>query len=139
MQREIEFRYWDNVIKMMACSGEWAIMDPLNRLSSFFQQASRCAHEGIIQQFTGLLDQNGKKIFEGDIVECSFNMWQDKKNHGVVEFCKKYGSMGVLITDAEIHVNTQHIPKPFFNFITNSGDLLITVVGNIFENPELLS
>jgi len=36
------------------------------------------------------------------------------------------------------NLNLGHFPKPFLNFITNSGELLLTVIGNIFENPELL-
>ena len=137
MNRPIEFRVWD---------GEKLHYPPAILFNSFaiFWQYSKeepiysTGERGYVQQFTGLLDKNGKKIFEGDIVECCFNMRQDKKNLGIIKFCEKYGNMGVLITDAQVHVNAQNVPKPFFNFITNSGELLVEVIGNIFENPELL-
>ena len=35
----------------------------------------------------------------------------------------------------DIYVAAQDIPKPFFNFMTNNGDLLIEVIGNIYEHP----
>ena len=91
-----------------------------------------------VLQWAGIKDSKGKDIYLGDVVKCYFNTRTEVENIGVIEFSEKYGVVGVKVTDARIYVAAQEIPKPFFNFITNSGELLIEVIGNIYENPEIL-
>lgn len=65
-----------------------------------------------VGQFTGLLDKNGKKIFEGDIVRL---------------YCGIRGTYVMHILDI------RHGFRPFENRVTE-----IEVIGNIHDNPELL-
>ena len=77
--------------------------------------------EAIFQQFTGLLDKNGKEIYEGDLLEFAY---QDdgKRFVGEVQYFEKFGSFGVVIDKAfEIFQDLIEYDQ-FFN-----------VVGNIFE------
>lgn len=74
-----------------------------------------------IMQYTGLKDKNGKEIYEGDIVKLPY--WEDCKNYiSVVE----WGYMGW-----DPYVNTNP------DYDTTSAEFS-TIIGNIYENPELL-
>lgn len=79
-----------------------------------------------IGQYTGLTDENGKKIFEGDIVEQTDNVGQ-KTVYWVV-FGMNYGyginSPSFMLTDYR-GANTPFNPR-------------LEVIGNIHDNPELL-
>lgn len=81
-----------------------------------------------IMQSTGLKDKNGVEIFEGDVVKVS--------NH---PFQKKEDSAGIEI-DGNYLINWSEHSLTWL-----AGDLLlyqlkpyIEVIGNIYENPELL-
>ena len=77
--------------------------------------------EIVIMQTTGLLDKNGKEIFEGDIFGT-----KDGLLNGVVEYRSDLG----MWTNSLIRYN---------NFerlctVANSRE----IIGNIYENPELV-
>ena len=71
-----------------------------------------------VGQFTGLTDKNGVKIFEGDIVR----EWGD-------ESCQGYYEID--------NVLTVKIPDTLINF-EMSYDCEYKIIGNIYDNPELM-
>ena len=71
-----------------------------------------------VGQYTGLTDKNGKKIFEGDIV----------REYGG-ESCQGYYEID--------NVLTVKIPDTLINF-EMSYDCEYKIIGNIYDNPELL-
>lgn len=76
-----------------------------------------------IGQFTGFLDKNGKKIFEGDIVE-----FDDFKRSAVIWGNGEYNQ----ITGFRL------ASYPLFSVsIVNSK--LFEVIGNVYDNSELLN
>lgn len=89
----------------------------------------------IIMQYTGLKDKNGKEIYEGDILEnpnYPKDEWErcEVKWHGEfarfgLDFYSPYGGEGY--TGREQHID---------RFVSEVG---CYVIGNIYENPELLN
>lgn len=79
-----------------------------------------------VGQFTGLTDRNGKKIFEGDIV-------QGYKT----EFTppKKYRKPFVATMKTSLPNSVEEYYSPFEHF---TEKVKWEIIGNIHDNPELL-
>lgn len=84
-----------------------------------------------ICQYTGLTDKNGKKIFEGDILKTD-------KFIGVIEYNEIISAFVAKINDStDEYYHWSHL---------NEGDVgrkhklqYTEVIGNIFNNPDLLT
>lgn len=113
--RTIKFRAWDKSQKYMAKQG-----DPdLETIQSFFFHFGDCQ----LMQFTGLTGKNGVEIYEGDIVKVDIFT----KNYCIVfGESKKWGASFQYKSDYSIYYLTENFAKD------------CVVVGNIYENPELL-
>lgn len=82
----------------------------------------------ILMQSTGLYDENGKEIFEGDIVQFEdYYIESDLPyiNRGIVEW-----SQGQFTITNRASVEMEDLLEGEF--------LDLTIIGNIYENPELL-
>ena len=93
-----------------------------------------------LMQFTGLKDKNGKEIYEGDILQFSnkWEWWRSKFGGGMLASEKDYNE---VLTD---HVKYPYerrvveIPMDYSWLLSSEIQIYWEVVGNIFQNPELL-
>ena len=84
--------------------------------------------EIIRRQFTGLLDKNGIEIYEGDIVEA----WSEGYSHTGEIRWRFEGQPAIIIYPAFAN-------QGFWKLHGQHGvDDGVKVIGNIYQNPELL-
>ncbi len=125
--RVIKFRIWDNKFKKFWNKG---IGVTLQSLAVDYREICLCSdYEKQFQfiQFTGLLDENGKEIYEGDII--STNIFGDRVV-GIVS----YSGDSFLILGK--YIEQKNSVTRYFNCFGNMKGL--EVIDNIHENPELL-
>lgn len=136
--RIIKFRFYSNSLKVMYSPDNqidnlWSIPEADNGIL-------KVRDGDILMQFTGLKDKNGKDIYEGDIVkiEC-YAEWEDITYDGV--FTGKavmIASKGACIVNPIFKNNiTGKIEKT--NQYKNIAAYRSIIIGNIHENPELLT
>ncbi len=126
-KREIKFRFWDKIEKVMRYpKNSFPDLDYL-----YFEDIKRAEwgdNEFVSLQFTGLLDKNGKEIYEGDILR--------RGGASVVKF-------GDFYAGGNNEYYNQYVKSSFYiEFKDGDVDALDDgeeVIGNIYENPNLLS
>jgi uncharacterized phage protein (TIGR01671 family) len=80
-------------------------------------------------QFTGLKDKNGKEIYEGDVINLH-DLCEMINVNAIIEWSDE----GCFFRPREIRTNRKGGRYWFYwDFITD-----IEIIGNIYENPELL-
>ena len=87
-----------------------------------------------VGQFTGLTDKNGTKIFEGDIVKDGFGRIMK------VVFIERWGKYQFTLVKATGERWTNNFIRADLTdwFIGGCSEELPEIIGNIYDNPELL-
>ena len=132
--REFKFRAWIKKEKRMddvnfinfaaQFVGKWECRKPHADLLNYKDEVTTrrgklCNLEDVeLMQYTGLKDKNGKEIYEGDIVKISDDIYCQ------VMWFDKFASFFLINEIGEAYK---------MSFVHN-----YEVIGNIYENPELL-
>ena len=131
--REIKFRVWDSLKKEYLNYPCYFNHLDFNEFTCFDRYFKCDEEKCIVQQFTGLLDKNGKDIYEGDIVNTIYPS-NPLLNIGDVIFDKETCAF-------RIKTIKHLLPIVTLRFVDDKPQGLLQVadevVGNIFENPEL--
>jgi uncharacterized phage protein (TIGR01671 family) len=134
--REIKFRAWVKDDNKMIHSPPVDTNDLASKemvsFWSFCEDYTTYKDDVILMQFTGLLDKNGKGIYEGDIVMHPV-LGFDKVQPGEV----RYIQAAFVIAGAD-YTATGVTGFQQRNLYEMSQGLSYEVIGNIYENPELL-
>lgn len=142
MDREIEFRGFDGT-KWYYGDLEYNRKTDVARIHTYKEDGSYCRQYSVdpetTGQFTGLLDKNGRKIYEGDIVrkrDLTFGL----RYEGVVVYNSATGCF-------RIHSENNGITMRMgfeVSDVYEDGQCTVPVkydyevIGNIYDNPELL-
>ena len=133
--RTIKFRAWDTERKKFLSHSSDVHIEINNPRIYKYNPLTKGYYDSatiIIQQFTSLLDKNGKEIYEGDVFEVLGSDLSGKityKTNGVVVFEK--GMYLVEFTDDLGYIRNFYLTT----FLTKPKE----VIGNIYENPHLLT
>ena len=127
--REIKFRIFDKQEEEFLNEEDYAI----NFVGTIFKA---CLDEEvfevldadmyIVTQCTGLKDRNGNEIYEGDIVK---HLANDK----ILEIVFREDDVEFSAKE-----HTKYLPK-YYNFRKDMANNRLQVIGNIYNNPELLN
>ncbi|MDB8712099.1 YopX family protein [Mediterraneibacter gnavus] len=123
VEGDLEHTKYDDVIWIVDVRGE---------------KCYRCDSDTICQ-YTGLTDKNGKKIWENDIVRYTFDYPSEtatenglKERISSVFWSKWRGSWSVYADERK----GKGMNNDLFKYARNGNT--VEVIGNIFDNPELL-
>lgn len=121
MAREIKFRFWNHASKSFCydrlIDSDGDIFKQSPAFDDYYCELTEC-DEVTACQYTDLKDKSGTEIYEGDVVKV-------EKEIGIIEF--KEGVFCVTWLKKSWLSNQIHILKRH-----------IEIIGNIYENPELL-
>jgi len=131
MNREIKFRAWEKFAKQMLYEGH---TETANGNSMYCSKTTlfMLGENAEIMQFTGLHDKNGKEIYEGDICIVQIQLggfWGNTPNPKTAQIF--YDTDGAGYIAKWEWAKNQHYERL-------TCDIDCEVVGNIYENPELL-
>ena len=130
-----KFRAWDKLNESMCDVGNIDFMTKVVELRHDVPFYFLPFSEVVLMQSTGLKDKNDVEIFEGDIIKYR---WDNPIDISATEEGKKVRISKVFWSDwrASWAVGKKSCNDNLFRYIRNGNT--VEVIGNIYENKELL-
>lgn len=126
--REIKFRAWNNQYKKMSYDPD---MLGAKTVCEYFEYA---LDRGFyLMQYTGLKDKNGKEIYEGDIIRFFSPQFARGQEWGI-------GRIYYSEKQAAFELDSVELGNKCMDCAGLKQDEIVKfeVLGNIYENPELI-
>lgn len=131
MHDRFKFRFFDKVSKEMCYPTEYN--GKAEYLERRYDLADMFRFKGLIpMQSTGLKDKNGKLIYEGDILK--YTDCEGKETIGSLEVDRFNLLTFTNMVNCDFCEDWADVVKAVFF----TGNFTIEVIGNIYENKELL-
>lgn len=120
-------------------NGEWVYGDYWHLPEKNFycisdKEFNRKVTSETVGQYTGLTDKNGRKIFEGDILQ---GFWYCEGVRAKVVWIDDAASFGILYSFRKSGEKTAWLNSSWYKF-TSESPCFPEIIGNIYDNPELL-
>lgn len=122
--REIKFRMWDDIDKRMV---SWEEIDVLDQ-EGIYPFLQMFKDRKILMQYTGLKDKNGREIYEGDIIKGLFYEPLSKTYKTTICY---------VVWDISGYWTYKGERDFRGGYLTDIKD--VEVIGNVYENPELIA
>lgn len=147
MDREIKFRAWDkNQQKMVEVERLRIDAGAVDTLDTYVEANNDNVE---LLQYTGLTDKNGDEIYEGDIVSVPYidpvgNLHKETENHKSVvvfehgEFAEDKGKLDNTPLNNWCEQEKGKYISNYGKPTIKKNKTTLEVIGNKFENPELL-
>ncbi|MBC3005083.1 hypothetical protein H7914_08835 [Staphylococcus epidermidis] len=125
-----KFRVWDNAVNKMwnvvtiYIKDEWVKVND----GSIYGITKDLVRDYVLMQSTGLKDKNGTEIYEGDIVEFKYPYDKRIKTKGIIVWNDNKACFGICMKETTEQYELYRI----------TAENYLTVIGNIYENQDLL-
>lgn len=161
MNNRFKFRVWSklsNIMSYEVCFGNFFQHSKTEKKAfdwisvsygdNFISYRGDALKELVLMQSTGLKDKNGKLIYENDIVKITKETWKKDKYHLIYLVCwdRTQWQLGLFKnqrpkaqsnrrSDRQMGLNSI---VSFYDYTPKKNFCECEVIGNIYENPELL-
>lgn len=138
MNTRFKFRAWNHTAKQMYSVDKLA-WDGNDIVHAMYKESYICYDEleDKIMQYTGLRDKNGVEIYEGDFLECiNYSGYKGQiKNMPIQEKIDK-GWIRPIVWEI---INDGECGAICLGFTLDMDSDSYKVIGNIYQNPELIT